>query len=56
MLVSSEGNLIPLSFMLEFEATKNVVEYEALLLGLQMAKNMNIGCLTVYRDSELLVR
>jgi len=42
LLVSPEGSLIPLSFKLEFEAT-NVVEYEALLLGLQSARNLNIG-------------
>jgi len=56
LLVSLEGGLIPLSFKLEFEATNNVVEYEEFLLGLKMAKNMNIECLMVYGDSELVVR
>ena len=55
-LVSPEGSLIPLSFKLEFEVTSNIVEYEALLLGLQMTKNMNIECLTIYGDSEPVVR
>lgn len=36
LLVSPEGNLMPLSFKLEFEATNNVAKYEAFLLGLQM--------------------
>ena len=48
--------MISLPFKMDFEATNNVVEYEALLLGLQTTKNMNIECLTVYEDSELVVR
>ena len=42
LLISPEGCLVPLSFKMEFEATNNVAEYEALLLGLQTAQNMNI--------------
>ena len=56
LLVSRGSNLVPLSFKLEFEATNNVVEYEVLLLGLQAAKNLNIGCLTVFGDSKLVVK
>ncbi len=56
MLVSPEGIMIPLSFKLKFEETNNVAEYEALLLGLQMTRNMNIECLSVYGDSELVVK
>lgn len=56
LLLSLEGNLIPLSFKLEFEATHNVVEYEALLLWLQATKNLNIGCLNVFGDSKLVVK
>lgn len=56
LLVSLEGRLIPLSFKLEFEVTNNMVECEAFLLGLQTTKNLNIGCLTVYGDSEMVVR
>lgn len=56
LLVSLEGNLIPLSFKLEFEATNNVTEYEALLLGLKTARNMNIACLSVYGYSQLVVK
>ena len=41
---------------MEFKATNNVVEYEALLLGLQTTKNMNIQSLKVLGDSELVVR
>ena len=55
-MVSPEGSLITLSFSMEFEVTNNMAEYEALILMLPMTKNMNIECLMVYGDSELVVR
>ena len=56
LLVSHTRKLVPLYFKLEYEAMNNVVEYEALLLGLQTAKNINIQSLKVFGDSELVVR
>ena len=56
LLISPTGKWIPLSFKLEYEATNNVAEYEALLLGLKIAKSMGIQCLKVLGDSELVVR
>lgn len=56
LLVSPEDRLIPLSFKLEFEATNNMEEYEALLLGLQTIGNMNIEFLTMYGYFELIVK
>ena len=56
LLVSPEGSVIPFSLNMEFEATIDVVEYKALLLGLQTTKKMDIECLTVYGDFELVVR
>ena len=47
---------MPLSSKLEYEATNNVVEYEALLLGLQTARSMNIRSLKVLGDSKLVDR
>ena len=34
LLISPTGKWVPLSFKLEYEATNNVDEYEAMLLGL----------------------
>ena len=56
LLISPTGQWVPLSFKLEYEATNNVAEYEALLLGLQIARSMNIQSLKVLGDSELVVR
>jgi hypothetical protein len=42
VLVSPSQETVYLSYKLEFEATNNVVEYEALVLGLRAAKDMGI--------------
>lgn len=45
-----------LSCSLEFQCTKNVVEYEALVQGLEKAIDMNTKCLEVVGDSQIVVR
>jgi ribonuclease HI len=40
VLVSPAQESIALSYKLEFRATNNVAEYEALILGLRAAKDM----------------
>jgi hypothetical protein len=55
VFVSPCQETMPLSYKLEFEATNNVAEYEALVLGLQAAKDMGIEEITVFGDFELIV-
>jgi ribonuclease HI len=55
VFVSPCQETIPLSYKLEFEATNNVAEYEALVLGLRVAKDMGIEELSVFGDAELIV-
>ncbi len=38
------------------QATNNVAEYQALILGLKMARNLGVQKIQVFADSELLVR
>ncbi|MFZ5448092.1 MAG: ribonuclease HI family protein [Thermodesulfobacteriota bacterium] len=38
------------------QATNNVAEYQALILGLKMARNLGVKKLQAFADSELLVR
>jgi ribonuclease HI len=38
VFISPSQEVITLSFKLEFETTNNIVEYEALVLGLRTAK------------------
>ena len=41
---------------LEFECTNNVAEYKALVQGLRKALNLNIKCIEVFRDSQIVSR
>nr|XP_043611674.1 uncharacterized protein LOC122583320 [Erigeron canadensis] len=54
ILKSPQGDMLPQSISCEFTATNNETEYEALIAGLELAKNMGIKCLQVYVDSLLL--
>jgi ribonuclease HI len=44
-----------LSYKLEFETNNNIVEYEALVLGLRATKDMAIDKLKVFGDSKLVI-
>jgi ribonuclease HI len=55
LLISPAQEIITLSYKLEFETINNIVEYEALVLGLNAAKDMAIENLTFFDDSELLI-
>ncbi|XP_074328318.1 uncharacterized protein LOC141666223 [Apium graveolens] len=39
-----------------FKATNNQAEYEALLSGLRLAKSLGVRSLTIYSDSQIVVR
>jgi ribonuclease HI len=45
-----------LSFKLDFKVTNNVAEYEALLLGLNAAKEKGIKKLQVFGDADLIIQ
>ena len=55
VLISPKGEETLYYFRLEFDCTNNVVEYEALLLGLEIVRDMKIRCLSVFGDSDLFV-
>ena len=55
LLCDSKRNMIPFFFRLEFPNTNNMVEYEALVQGLQKALDLGIHHLLVRRDYELVV-
>lgn len=56
VLIYPHGETIPLSFQLEFYTTNNVVEYEALILGMETAQKMGVKILTTFGYSELVVQ
>ena len=55
VLISPSGEEKYFSFRLEFEATNNMAEYEDLLLGLEIARDQKIKCLSVIGDSDLIM-
>jgi ribonuclease HI len=56
VLISPSKETIHLSFKLNFRTTNNIAEYEALLLGLNSAKEMGIKGLKVFRDDDLIIQ
>jgi len=50
VLQSPSGKISKFSYRLEFEATNNVAEYEALLLGLELCKDRGVKCLCIKGD------
>jgi len=55
VFLSPTGKLLQFSFLLRFACTNNIAEYEALLLGLNVALKHGIKMLKVFGDSELVV-
>jgi hypothetical protein len=55
ILYSLVGKIHNFSYRLEFACTNNITEFEALLLGIENAYNLDCGHLTILGDSELVV-
>jgi ribonuclease HI len=56
VFISPSKNTSHLSFKLEFKVTNNIIEYEALLLGLNVAKPKGIRKLQVFGDADLIIQ
>ncbi|GKU93117.1 hypothetical protein SLEP1_g6745 [Rubroshorea leprosula] len=55
LLIGPEGYRSVHALKFNFDATNNVVEYEALLLGLQLALELKISAIQIYSDTQLVV-
>ncbi|KAL0342918.1 UNVERIFIED_CONTAM: hypothetical protein Sangu_1179200 [Sesamum angustifolium] len=55
VFVTSEGEVLPYSFTLTQNCSNNVAEYQALILGLEIAVDAKQLPLKVYRDSQLVL-
>ncbi|XP_060183015.1 uncharacterized protein LOC132612963 [Lycium barbarum] len=55
IFVTSQGEVLPYSFTLTQCFSNNVAEYQALILGLEMAVDMKQLQLQVFGDSELVI-
>jgi ribonuclease HI len=54
VLFSPIQEIISLSYKLEFEATNNVEEYEALVLALRAANDMGIEDISMFGYAEFI--
>ncbi|OMO62254.1 hypothetical protein CCACVL1_22930 [Corchorus capsularis] len=55
VLISPDGDHLPATARLGFHATNNAAEYEACILGIQMALERKVDELEVYGDSALVI-
>ena len=55
VFVTPDEAILPYSFTLTSAVSNNAAEYEALIIGLEMAHNMGLNTLYVYGDSQLIV-
>ena len=56
VLTSPKGDKLRYVLQIHFAASNNVAEYEALIHGLQLAKEIGIRRILCYGDSDLVVQ
>jgi hypothetical protein len=56
MLIPPEGDMLKYVIQIEFPATNNTAEYEGLVTGLRLAKELDIRWLLIRGDSQLVVK
>ncbi|CAL2275622.1 unnamed protein product [Prunus armeniaca] len=55
VIITPDGTLLEQAITLGFSASNNEAEYEALLAGLHLAKELSIKKLAIYLDSQLIM-
>lgn len=55
ILASPKGNVVEYALWFELSTTNNEGEYEALIIGLKMVKELGAHCLKVCSDLQLVV-
>ena len=55
ILVNPDGIIVEYALCFEFSTTNNGAEYEALIAGLKVAKELEVDRLQAYSDSQLVV-
>ena len=56
MLISPDRHKITCALRFGFKSSNNEAEYEALLVGLRLAKELKVGLLQIFSDSQLVVK
>lgn len=55
MIITPRGRKLRYALRLEFAATNNDAEYEAVIAGLELALEIGVGSLCLRSDSQLIV-
>ena len=55
VFISPENHVLSRAFSLAEPCSNNVAEYNALLIGLQLAQQMGVQYLEAYNDSKLII-
>ncbi|XP_043694151.1 uncharacterized protein LOC122644839 [Telopea speciosissima] len=55
LLITPEDFYLPMVFRLEFSCTNNIAEYEACVIGMEMALSVGAERIRVYRDSSIVI-
>ncbi|KAL0549122.1 hypothetical protein IC582_013602 [Cucumis melo] len=55
VFISPEKHMLPYSFTLGELCSNNVAEYQAFIIGLQMASEFGIKCIEIFGDSKLII-
>ncbi|XP_043725722.1 uncharacterized protein LOC122672293 [Telopea speciosissima] len=55
LLVTPEDFYLPMAFRLKFSYTNNIVEYEACVIGLEMALSVGVKKIKVFGDSSIMI-
>ncbi|XP_058106410.1 uncharacterized protein LOC131249639 [Magnolia sinica] len=55
IFITPQGDLLPYSFTLGAACTNNEAEYKALIIGMEIAQEMKIKMLQIFRDSKLII-
>jgi ribonuclease HI len=56
VLIPPEVDVLKYAIQIEFPATNNTAEYEGLVNGLRLVKDLGIRRLLIRRDSQLVVK
>jgi ribonuclease HI len=56
MLIPPKGDMLKYAIQIKFPAANNIVEYEGLITGLRLAKELSIRRLLIQGDSQLVAK
>jgi hypothetical protein len=56
VLIPPEGDMLKYDIQIEFSVTNNIAEYEGLVTGLRLAKELGIRRLLIRGDSQLVAK